>query len=209
MRRGVPGGENRLASISSQPVPERLFRLHLWEENMNAARAVLGFLTISALASAAGCDMVGSERQPLTAGGSGIVEQKPTSATPDAGVPETAVPLEVFTRDASAPTPLPGTYEAMCLHYCETLEETLVYSCLVSVGADDCASRFMGTVAQCVDLRCTPKLVTPSLCLVQCDALTTNQSSYCKTAPATAPVCASPPAAQNQACRAGCAVDSP
>lgn len=176
-------------------------------------RTVLGFVAVSALAGAAGCDLVGSERQPLTASAS-VVEQEAAKALPDADAPETGAPQNASTLDASAldaiaPTALPGTYAAMCQHYCETLQETLVYSCLVSVAADDCVSRFQGAAAQCVDLRCASKLVTPSLCLVQCDALARNQSTYCETAPATVPVCASPQATQDEGCRSACTVGSP
>jgi hypothetical protein len=173
-------------------------------------RAIFGFLAaVSAIAGATGCELVGSDRQPLTAGGSTVVEQKPTNEMPDAGAPETATSPSTSTLDAGKLTPLPGTYEAMCLHYCETLEKTLVYGCLASVHADDCASRLLGTVAQCVDLRCAPKLVTPSLCLLQCDSLAMSQSSYCKTAQDDASACVAPPATQNQDCGAGCTVDSP
>jgi hypothetical protein len=74
-------------------------------------RTIFGFLAaVSAIAGATGCELVGSDRQPLTAGGSTIVEQKPTNEMPDAEAPEIAASPRTSTLDASKPTPLPGTY---------------------------------------------------------------------------------------------------
>jgi hypothetical protein len=101
--------------------------------------------------------------------------------------------------------PAPVTYEAMCRHYCETLETTVVLSCLASGGsAADCAARFPAWADRCEELRCAPRLVEPSLCLVQCDALANQYATYCGQASADAARCAQPAASQAQACRAGC-----
>jgi hypothetical protein len=172
-------------------------------------RSLVGLVAVLAFIFAAGCDLVSSERQPLTAGPSGVVAEKRAPDPADAGGSEAAPAIDAISTDASGPPPTPGTYEAMCRHYCETLQETDMYACLVSADANDCASRFMGIAVECLDLRCASKLVQPSLCLTQCDALTMNESSYCKAGPADAAVCASSPTAQNDACRADCTVDSP
>jgi hypothetical protein len=175
---------------------------------MTTTRVLVGVLGIAAAAVAAGCDEVGTQRQPLSVGAS-VVEQKPAAATPDGGDTDAAAPAQAVTSPVGAPVPIPGSYEAMCRHYCETLEKTLVYACLVQGRDDDCTTRFLGTTARCIDLRCAPRLVEPSLCLVQCDALEANESSYCETAPVPDPVCATPPATRNEVCHAGCSVDSP
>jgi hypothetical protein len=179
---------------------------------MVTVRALFGFLAVSSLVVVASCDVVGTERRRLSAGASSVVEQRPTTASQDADAPEAEVVPHVVAVavDGGAPAPEPGTYEAMCRHYGDTLEATLVYHCLDSGGgADDCTSRFATTAVQCVDLRCVPKLVTPGLCLVQCDGLAESQAAYCAGAPAGTPACAPSATMQNAACRAGCAVASP
>lgn len=172
-------------------------------------RSLIGLAASWIFICAGGCDLVGTERQPLTAGPSTVVDQKPATGPFDAGGPETAPSSDAMSTDASGAPPVPGTYAAMCRHYCETLQETDVYACLVSADANDCASFSLGITSECIDLRCASKLVQPSLCLTQCDALAMAHSSYCKTAPDGDAGCASPPAAQSAACQAGCTVDSP
>lgn len=143
---------------------------------MTNARMFIGLLGILALA-AAGCGDTGDEGSSNGA----IVVQKPPGS------------------------PTPVTYEAMCRHYCEALERTVVYNCLVSdTTVDACTARFAGWADECEELRCAPRRVEPSLCLVQCDALAANYTAYCEQAQADPGLCAESPAAHDAACRAGC-----
>jgi hypothetical protein len=177
---------------------------------MTSARAFVplaGFLAASALA-ACGEPLGGDHPALATASGSPVGRVAPVPvdpASPDAGSPaEAGTPAE-----AGVPDPQAGTYEAMCRHYCETLEQTLVYACLASASGDAavCAERFQGTTAQCHDLRCVPRRVEASLCLQQCDSLASSYAGVCGTA-GVGPesVCPSPAAAHDDACRAGCAL---
>jgi hypothetical protein len=118
----------------------------------------------------------------------------PTSVTRDAG----SVP------DAVAP---PGdSYDAMCLHYCKTLEETDVLAC-ASSGRDDasCADAASSTTTTCVDGRCAPHRVELSLCLTQCDALARFYADRCPEAGSTTDrLCPSSRVDHDATCRAGC-----
>ena len=121
-------------------------------------------------------------------------------------------PRKEVTADAAAPTPVPGSYEAMCHHYCETLEQTNVYFC-VSHGRGDlgaCAAQVGDLSSQCETLRCAPKLVDPPLCLTQCGSLAALYGPYCdNAAPTPGTACPATPQAHDDACRAGCTVDAP
>ena len=111
--------------------------------------------------------------------------------------------------DAGAPDP-DGAYEAMCRSYCQALWETNLYHC-VSDGGDGpgCVQRLedAGISADlCFQIRCVPKLVPPSLCLQQCDAVATMYGPVCGGASVPpAPLCPSPPDDHDRACRSGCA----
>jgi hypothetical protein len=98
----------------------------------------------------------------------------------------------------------PVTYEAMCRHYCEALEHTVVYNCLVSDSADTCAARFTAWADRCEELRCAPRLVERSLCLAQCDSLAATRAAYCGRAQPDDGRCAEPAATDDASCRAGC-----
>jgi hypothetical protein len=116
-------------------------------------------------------------------------------------------PTEGVTVAPGASTPAPGSYEAMCHHYCETLEQTNVYFC-VSHGRGDltgCAAQIGDLASQCEALRCAPKLVDPALCLTQCGGLAALYGPLCADAAGT-PECPATPQAHDDACRAGCAV---
>jgi hypothetical protein len=143
----------------------------------------------------------------------GRVLQSQTSVPEDPAVPE--VPVE---PDAGAPDALPGAdaeaptgYEAMCRHYCQTLEQTLLYRCLEAEGPSaGCAGRFEGTTAQCFDLRCVPMKVPPYLCPVQCDSLATFYQPACARADlAGDPLCALPAGEHDRLCRQGCTIGPP
>lgn len=166
-----------------------------------------------------GCDGLAGDRQPLMAGPPSVVKEKRPAlavggAAPDSGLLQdggldTLLSSEDLAgSEVSGSAALAGTYQAMCQHYCDTLEKTDLYACL-SMNASDCAARFSTVAAECVDLRCSSELVQPSLCLTQCDALATNLSAYCRIAPAGVTACASPLVKQNETCRAGCNVSSP
>jgi hypothetical protein len=102
-------------------------------------------------------------------------------------------------------SPAPVTYEEMCRHYCGTLEETVIYSCLGSGSSTaDCAARYPDTAARCEELRCAPRRVEHSLCLVQCDTLGTHYAGYCDQQIADADRCVDPAASKVETCRLGC-----
>lgn len=145
-------------------------------ENMSNLRVFMGLLGVLAL-GVAGC---GEADDAGPSNGAIVVERPPGS-------------------------PAPVTYEEMCRHYCWTLEKTVIYNCLASgTGPDECAARFPDWATRCEELRCAPRLVERSLCLLQCDALANQYATYCDQATADADRCAQPAAAQDQACRAGC-----
>ena len=169
---------------------------------MRSTRAFVllgGILTVSTVA-ACGEPLGGDNRALATVSATPVTRVSPVDPEPaDAGMP----------AEAGASDPQAGTYEAMCRHYCETLEETLVYGCLASgMGdADACAQRFAGTTAQCYDLRCVPRRVEAPLCVQQCDGLASSYAVVCGTAGVvTEPLCPSPSTAHDDACRAGCAL---
>jgi hypothetical protein len=134
---------------------------------------------------------------------------EPSSGDQHALVTVTGAPV-----DSSAPAvepTTPVTYEQMCRHYCETLESTVIYRCLGG-GEDEatCRERFAGHADQCESLRCAPRLVQPSLCLLQCDSLARVYAPVCGAldAPLGGSICPVTPAASDEACRAGCALPS-
>jgi hypothetical protein len=96
----------------------------------------------------------------------------------------------------------------MCRNYCGALEQTLVYACIGRAQGDAtaCAERHAGTETQCWEARCAPGLVQQPTCYAQCDSLANAYAAAC-TANATLFVCATPPAAHDAACRAGCVLD--
>jgi hypothetical protein len=150
-----------------------------------------------------GCDDRGTALGALTSTPDGAapedprVPEVPADAAPDAGAPETGAE-----PDAEAPS----GYEAMCRHYCQTLEQTLLYACLDSDGPDaGCADRFAGTSQQCFELRCVPHRVPPSLCPVQCDALARYYRPACARPDLSgSPLCAVPADERDRLCREGC-----
>jgi hypothetical protein len=141
---------------------------------MTNTRSFIGILGFLALATA-GCGEEGDD-----AANSAIVVQQPPGS------------------------PVPVTYEAMCRHYCESLERTVVYNCLVSDTADTCAARFTAWADGCEELRCATRLVERPLCLAQCDSLAATRAAYCGQAQPGDERCAEPAATQDDACRAGC-----
>jgi hypothetical protein len=116
--------------------------------------------------------------------------------------------------DAGTPTPTPGngSYETMCRNYCGALEQTLVYACIGRGQGDEasCAARHAGTEVQCWQGRCAAGQVQQSLCFTQCDSLAAAYAAACGANGENATdlfVCATPPAAHDAACRAGCVLD--
>ena len=118
----------------------------------------------------------------------------------DAPPPPDAPPAEdVRMCQAAAPEASPE-YEAMCRHYCDTLEATLSYA-----GQNTGAP---GAVSQsCYELRCVPRCVSHDLCVQQCHALGFQYQSVCANAE-IAPDTACPVSIQERvdACVAGCDV---
>ena len=93
-------------------------------------------------------------------------------------------------------------YEAMCRHYCDTLDETTRYLALAQGRTPPAA----GTTSQtCYQLRCVPKCVDQALCWTQCEAAGTQYSAVCGTAE-IAPDTVCPVSLEDHAaaCRAGC-----
>jgi hypothetical protein len=99
-----------------------------------------------------------------------------------------------------------GWYATMCRHYCETLKDSFIYSCLGSGGDLNGCTGKARFYDQCYDLRCVPPgRVQPSLCLTQCDVLARGYEPVCGSADAaTMSVCPTSPAEHDSACRAGC-----
>jgi len=123
-------------------------------------------------------------------------------AAPDAAAPVAA------TDGGSAPDSdgHSGSYDAMCLHYCQALEETDVLVCASSGrDANTCAATTASTTSDCVALRCQPQLVDLALCLTQCDSLARAYAARCPAAAAPSDaLCPSSQADHDAACRAGC-----
>jgi len=93
-------------------------------------------------------------------------------------------------------------YEAMCRHYCDTLDETSRYLSL----AQGRTPAPVGTLsAMCYELRCVPRCVDQALCWTQCEAAGTQYSTVCGTAEIS-PDTVCPVALEDHAaaCRAGC-----
>jgi hypothetical protein len=178
---------------------------------MDATRTLFAALGISALVVSAACDQIAGESHPLSASPA-VATVTTARPSADADAPEAAIADETLVSDAGAPdtgvaAPAAGTYEAMCLHYCATLEQTLLYACLVR-GADDCAATSAGTTTRCLDARCAQRLVQPPACLGQCDALESFQSTYCQQV-GGGPACVAAAATQDDTCRQACAVTTP
>jgi len=140
------------------------------------------------------------EAMPAAATGPGAIDD--SRGTADAGAatpPSTSTPPPAVVDDG---------YEAMCRHYCAALQETDFYACL---GRGDrteseCATSVATYAGQCWDLRCAPRLVRWSLCLVQCDSLDRFYQPACgSVAPASTSACPSSAADHDAECRAGCA----
>jgi hypothetical protein len=113
------------------------------------------------------------------------------------------------TPDTPEVPPEPGSatdYAGMCRHYCETLAQTVLYLCLNRGSASaDCAGPVQGDADRCYELRCVPRLVQPSLCLRQCEALATQYEPFCTNADVTREaLCPSSPEAHDRECRLGC-----
>lgn len=158
---------------------------------------------LGVVAPSAPGELVSPERPPPT-GPAPISGDQPDAGSPDAG----------------APPPRDPSYEAMCRHYCKTLERTLVYACIGAGAptADECVVLHAGTTAQCFELRCVPGRVTASLCSVQCGVAADKYDAVCGTtgdataaaAPRPGGLFCSPEAErEDAACDSGCAVQPP
>jgi len=80
---------------------------------------------------------------------------------------------------SSPPPPPDGAYAAMCRHYCEALHDSNIYGC-VQAGRDVATcTQIAPAVEECFQLRCVPQLVTPALCLTQCDGLRGAYDAVC------------------------------
>jgi hypothetical protein len=94
-------------------------------------------------------------------------------------------------------------YEAMCRHYCDTLEESSRY---LSLSRGEMPADAGSVSSTCYELRCAPKCVDLALCLTQCDGAGQNYAAVCAAADAGADeaVCPETPEDHVAACRAGC-----
>lgn len=157
-------------------------------------------LVVLLLGAGFGCDWFpGRDGGDLPAWPTSSPGAKPDAApvgTPDAGT----VPEAGGAGGAS------DGYDAMCLHYCKTLQETDVLACASSGRGDaDCIAATASTTTTCVDLRCVPRRIDLPLCLTQCDALARFYTSRCPAAGNPSdPLCPSSQAEHDAACRAGC-----
>jgi len=156
---------------------------------------VVSMVVVCFAVTGLGCDWLDDQGLPPWP------KSSPKSA-PDAAAP-------VVATDAG-PAPASdghgGGYDAMCLHYCQALEETDVLAC-ASSGRDakTCAAATASTTSDCVDLRCKPHLVDLPLCLTQCDSLASAYAARCPAAAAPSDaLCPSSQADHDAACRAGC-----
>ena len=110
------------------------------------------------------------------------------------------------TTDAATHDEGPQSYDSMCRHYCQALEETDLLGC-VATGrqVDDCKTTTASTTGTCFDLRCRPHLVEVPLCLEQCDSLASLYNGRCPVSPTSPdPLCPTSPAEHDAACRAPC-----
>jgi len=120
--------------------------------------------------------------------------------------PAASNPVVVGPPDAGAPSS-EDVYAAMCRHYCEALVDTDVYACVNRGGDAAGCITTVGGPDLCIQLRCVPKRIDPSLCAQQCDAAATQYGRVCTASNAPgAPLCQTPPADYDSTCRAGCAL---
>jgi hypothetical protein len=143
-------------------------------------------------------------------------------ADPDPGASMAAatVGMEMAGRAPAGTRPAPGdddgggassAYEAMCAHYCRTLEKTMVYMCLQEGRpAAWCADQWRGHAQVCIEYRCQARAPDLAICFRQCDALARFYGPYCAAAdPAGQLQCPLSPADEDRACRAGCVMPEP
>jgi hypothetical protein len=98
----------------------------------------------------------------------------------------------------------PSSYETMCRHYCQTLDDTNFFICLGQHGAvEACRTQAAHTTERCYDDRCLPHLVSHDLCQTQCEVVSGLYGSYCQGQPA-GEVCPDPPQQHLADCRRGC-----
>jgi hypothetical protein len=176
--------------------------------SLRNGRVWMPSLALLAAVVAAGCEGL-NDRGSLPLSTVQPAPTEPTTAVDrsDAGTPA----IQPSPTDAGGPAPtnpVLGSYAAMCRNYCGALEQTQVYACIGRAQGDatTCAERFTGTETQCWDLRCAPGLIQQSTCYAQCDSLATSYADACTANPDLF-VCATPPAAHDAACRAGCVLD--
>ena len=135
----------------------------------------------------------------------------PPSTSPHKPMPDAATPdaTPVVTSDGGTASDSglgSDSYNAMCRHYCQALEETDVLVCASSGGdAESCTTSWSSTTDTCFDLRCSSRRVDLSLCLQQCHVLATGYADRCPVAgPSSDPLCPASQADHDDACRAGC-----
>ncbi len=162
-------------------------------------KAFAGFVLAAVLPLACG-NLIDFSDRPLT--DNPPVKQDAGAPPDDAGANDDAgsdappVTCRAVTVDPAV------DYEAMCRHYCDTLDETLRYLSL----AQGRAPAPVGTTSQmCYELRCVPRCVDQALCFTQCEAAGTQYSAVCGTAE-IAPDTVCPLSLEDHAaaCRAGC-----
>ena len=130
----------------------------------------------------------------------------PDAATPAAAMPD-ARPVVTSDGGTASDSGLGSdSYDGMCRHYCQALEETDVLVCASSGGdAKSCRTSSSSTTDTCFDLRCRSRRVDLPLCLQQCDALATRYADRCPvTGSSSDPLCPVSQADHDAVCRAGC-----
>jgi hypothetical protein len=155
-------------------------------------------LALSALLGT-GCDAFDFEKDHL--GETPPRQDPPPTMTPPPEMTPVEEPPPPRTCSAVVPEATPA-YEAMCRHYCDTLEETHLYLDLAAGRPPEPAG---ATSQLCYEIRCEPRCVPEELCFTQCGAVASHYEAVCadaESAPDT--VCPLSPADHDAACRAGC-----
>ncbi len=189
----------------------------LLEYNEDMVRVVLrGGLGLLLAGAIAGCGSPAGEiarwwKAPAVGGRShadaGSSSPYPPPQAVDATIPPSDVGSAVGSDGGASVDGSDSSYDSMCAQYCQSLVDTLFYSCLDAKGSADAkgCEDDAGMPDLCVRARCVPHQVTLATCLTQCDALSRFYGSVCSTtATPGGPECPLSPAEHDRACRAHC-----
>ena len=127
-------------------------------------------------------------------------DRRLTDPPPEQTAPVDETPPRMCTPVVAEVTP---AYEAMCRHYCDELEATLIYAGTNQEPA--------GAVSQsCWDLRCAPRCVSEETCGQQCHALGVQYQARCGgVEPAAGTICPVTIDERVSACLVGCGLTTP